>query len=171
MKKHIIIGVVLMITSLNNLVAQDSNKVSASVLKRFDESFQGASNVHWVSLAKKVSQVRFRYLGNSCIAYFDQEGSLITNGRRIKSIHDLPLTVQAGLLNQKTRMERKFGAFTISIIYEMVKDDLTKYIISMENNKAAVTLSVNTLGFALVEKKTIRNIEPKAPPKDVIARN
>src|SRR5687768_721715 len=94
MKKNMIFGIALLLISLQQLSAQNTAQVSPSVARRFDESFAGASNIHWVSLPKKVTQAQFFYNGASWVAYFDYEANLITSGRRIKSESDLPLKVQ-----------------------------------------------------------------------------
>ena len=169
MKKNIILGVAFMIMSLHQLAAQDSTQVAPTVSQRFEESFKGASNVHWTSLAKNVSQAQFVYQGGSWLAYFDKDGNLLTSGRKISSIEQLPLSVQSGFRRAKARMERKTGSFRIALIYEMVKDDVTKYYISMQNDAIRTLLSVRTDGATAIETKKFITREPTAP-KDVIAK-
>ncbi|MEX2233672.1 MAG: hypothetical protein WD824_16020 [Cyclobacteriaceae bacterium] len=173
MKKNIILGVAFFLMSLQQLAAQNSIQPNASVAKRFEESFEGAKNVQWVSLPKKVTQAQFGYKGGSWLAYFDDAGNLITFGRRVKSINDLPLKVQDGLRRAKSRLEKKSPAFEIAIIYEMMKDEATLYYVTMQNDASRATFSINTDGMAKLENKKSRTVEPKVPkkaPKDAIAR-
>lgn len=169
MKKNIIIGVACVIMSLQQLAAQDSLPVNGSVARRFEESFTGARNVQWTSLPKKVSQAQFYYQGGSWIAFFDHAGQLITSGRKIKSTQDLPLKVQAGLNRAKSRMERKAESFQVAIIYEMIKDEVTKYYITMQNPTTTALVSINSEGGSMLESKKVFKPELKTP-KDVIAK-
>jgi hypothetical protein len=169
MKSNILYGVAFMLMSLNNLLAQDSIQVSAAVSSSFASSFNGASKVKWQKLSKGISQVQFGYMGNSWIAYFEQNGNLLTSGRRIKSFVNLPLKVQTGLEKKKAHVEKKFGPFTVASMYEMVRGELTSYIITMTNDRALITCSVNSSGLAIVERKLRRTIDPQGP-KDVIAK-
>lgn len=98
MKKNIILVVAWMVLCLQQLNAQDSTQVSAPVAKRFQETFAGAKNVHWMSLPKNVTQVQFYYHGAGWLAYFDGKANLITSGRRIKTLETLPLKVHEGVL-------------------------------------------------------------------------
>jgi hypothetical protein len=169
MKKNIILGVAFMIMSLHQLAAQDSAQVSPSVSKRFEATFEGAKNVQWEFLPKKVTQARFVYQGSGWLAYFDQEGKLLTSGRRIKSTDDLPLNVQSGLRRAKSRFEKKSGAAQLGLIYEMVQNDITRYYITMESSAIRALFSVNTDGTAMMESKSAITKEP-ATPKDAIAK-
>src|SRR5688572_1137486 len=120
MKKNIFIAIAFVVLFLQQLAAQDSAQVSASVSRGFETSFQGAQHVRWNSLPRKITGVQFHYRGGSWVAYFDPYGKLITSGRRIKSVNDVPLKVQAGFVRAKTRMEKKTGTMEIAIIYEML---------------------------------------------------
>ena len=169
MKKKIIIGVAFMLMSLQQLAAQDSIQVRTSVSRNFEESFEGAKYIQWKSLPKKVTQAQFHYQGRSWIAYYDTNGNLITSGRLIKTIDDLPLQVQTGLRRAKARVEKKSGAFQVSVIFEMLQNETTKYYITMQNGDSFATISVHTNGIAVLESKNARTPEPRTS-KDVIAR-
>jgi hypothetical protein len=170
MKKNIFLGIVFMLMSLHQLAAQDSLQANLSVARRFAQSFKGAKHVSWISLPKKVSQAQFYFQGGSWLAYFDQEGKLITSGRRIKSLSDLPLKVQDGFRRAKARLERKSpAAFDLSIVFEMLKDETTKYFFTMQNSNTVATFSVNSDGLFIIEQKKPRKVEGAAP-KDAIAQ-
>lgn len=170
MKNNIFLGAALTIISLTNLAAQDSIQLNTNVSRSFKETFQGAEKIRWASLRKGITKAQFYHDGNSCVAYFDEEGALITSGRKIRSVKDLPIKVQTGLTVKKNQMEKKLGALSISHIFEMIKADMTTYYVSLYNNRADIFLSVNTSGFAVVEKKTIKKRDKTEGPKDVIAK-
>ena len=170
MKKNSIFGVAFMIMSLHQLAAQDSAQVSPSVSKQFEETFPGSKNMHWTFLPKEISEVKFLYDGKSWLAYFDADGNIITSGRRIKAVADLPLRVQSGFERAKSRFEKKSGPSQVGTIYEMVKNDITKYYITLQSAATRALLSVSTDGLAIFESKTPVTKDPVAPKKDAIAR-
>lgn len=171
MKNNIIIGAVLIVISLTNLKAQDNIQASASVLSSFQNSFQGASNVRWSSLPKKITKATFSHLGDSYLAFFSEEGKLIATSRKVRSVDDLPLVIQTGFNQKKASLENKAGTFTIAHVYEMLKDGITKYYITMHNPQSIVFLSVDSYGMAVVTKKTKRTPEIQSlPKKNVIAK-
>jgi len=171
MKKLIVFGIAFMLISLQQSHAQDSVQVNPLVAKTFGQSFAGAKNVYWVSLPKKVTQAQFNYQGASWLAYFDEAGNVITCGRRIKTISDLPLKVQDGFRRAKTRLEKREGASQVILIYEMMKDESTKYFISLQTDSNIATFSFSSDGYASLENRKPRTVMPDAAaPKDVIAR-
>lgn len=171
MKKHIIFGIALMLVSLQRLHAQDSVRVSPSVTKSFEQSFAGAKNIFWVALPKQVTQAQFFYQGASWLAYFDMAGKVITCGRRIKTASDLPLKVQDGLRRARTRLEKREGASQIILIYEMMKEESTKYYVSLQTDSNIATFSFGSDGYSILENKKPRTVVPETPAsKDVIAR-
>ena len=171
MKKLIVFGVALLLMSLHQLHAQDSVQVSPSIAKTLAQSFAGAKNISWVSLPKKVTQAQFFYQGASWLAYFDEAGNVITCGRRIKAISDLPLKVQEGFRRAKTRLEKREGASQVILIYEMMKEESTKYFISLQSDSNIATFSFSSDGYAALENKKPRTAMPDtATPKDVLAR-
>ena len=169
MKKNIILSAAFMLVSLHQLTAQDDGHVNPSVSKSFEQSFTGARNVTWTQLPSKIAQAKFIYGGGSWLAYFDHEGKMITSGRKIKNVNDLPLEVQSGLYKMKSRLEKKSGSLLIAYVYEMMKDGHTKYFIVTENNSTTATFSVNPEGFSVLENKKPRSIEAQVP-RDVIAK-
>lgn len=167
MKKNIIIGAALFIISLSNLAAQES-PANASATQSFEKSFTGASNPKWTRCEKKISLVQFHYMNKPWLAYFDHAGKLITSGRRV-SIHELPVIVQGGMLSIKERSEKKYGALTLGLIYEMVTDRVTEYYVPLANTKIRLMIAVQTNGATVIKSKKTLSEDPKSP-KDVIAR-
>lgn len=169
MKKNIILGITFILLSLQQVAAQNNVQVSERVSARFDESFADAKNVRWKSLPKQISQAQFYYNGASWLAYFDEKGTIITSGRRIKDEHELPLQVQTGLNRAKNRIEKKGSSAEVVLMYEMVQDDATRYFVSMQNENTISSFFISQNGNATLQAEKARAHTPIAP-KDVIAK-
>lgn len=169
MKKNIVLVVAFMFVCLHQLSAQDSVQVNPSAIRRFNEAFVGARNIHWISLPKKVVQAQFTYDGTFWLAYFDNAGNIITCGRKIKSVSDLPLRVQDGLKRARARLEKRGGRAEVIIIYEMMKEEATRYFVSFQNDSHLATFSISSDGISALEMKQPRRFEPQVS-KDAIAR-
>ncbi len=168
MKNKIIIGAVLFVLSLASSTAQDAASVNASVTKSFEKAFQGATKVRWSACPKKISLAQFAFMGKPWLAYYDHDGKLLTSGRRI-TLHELPVRVQSGMLNQKQSFENKYGAVTIANIYEMITGSVTEYYVLLVNHKIRLMIAVRTDGSVVIKSKKKLPISPKAPA-DVLAR-
>jgi hypothetical protein len=168
MKNNIVIGAVLFIISLTNSAAQE-RAANASVTQSFEKTFNGASNPRWEACAKQISLVQFRYLDKPWLAFFDRTGKLITSGRKVE-VHELPLLVKNGMYQAKETSEKKYGAFTIGRIHEMVTGGLTEYYIPFRNTKVHLMISVRTNGGVVIMSRKKVSEDPKSP-KNVIARN
>ena len=169
MKKNIVIGAVLFMLSVYNLPAQENISVRPAVSERLEKSFPGATNVKWLALKKDVSQATFHHMGRFSIAYFDRDGNIISSGRKINAIIDLPILVQTGLQDAKSRSEKKFGAVTVGHIYEMVGDEGTQYYVPLENAKVRLMLAISSSGNPVIKSKKFKDEQPR-PAKNVLAR-
>jgi hypothetical protein len=173
MKKNIILAAVFMSFSLN-LFAQNGSNVKPSVYGAFQKSFSGASNVTFTALTDQITKAQFFHDGHPWLAFFDNNGNVITSGRRIKDLQMLPLSIKSGLHNQKKRMEKKFGDLAIALVYEMVSNQgTTRYYSTLENSIVKITLSVCSNGQCIIEKKELKRDTQTIPssPKDAIAKN
>lgn len=171
MKAKIITGIAFVLISLQSLSAQDSAKVNASVKRSFEKSFTTATNVFWTALPKKISQAQFHYNEGSWVAYFDYAGNILTSGRRIKSPSDLPLKVQEGLRRAKARMEKKGGACQVITIYEMIKDENTKYFVSLQNETHLCSFSISNAGYATMEVTKPRTFQSQINKEAIAKKN
>ena len=169
MKKNIILGITLMLLSLQQLAAQQNAPLNASVSKSFEKSFEGAKNVYWTKLAKNITQAQFAYNGSSWLAYFDATGNIITSGRRIKNADELPLKVQDGLEQARRRVAKKGGSPEIFLMYEMLQDGLTHYLVSLQNETTISTFSISQDGTASLKGKRPGTMATEQP-KNVIAK-
>lgn len=169
MKKNIILAAFML--TLNILNAQDNAKVRASVSEQFKNLFANAKNVQWTNLGKEITQAQFSYNGGSWVAYFDQAGDLITSGRRIKKVEDLPLKVQSGFQRAKGQMEKKGQTSELVIIYEMINGDETSYFVTMRNDGSISTYSIALNGDTSLKLKRPRAHEPVAPVDAIAKKN
>jgi hypothetical protein len=169
MKKNIIIAAVLMLICLNNLSAQESTQVKASVARNFEEKFLGASNVRWTAEPKGISLAQFRIENDAWVAYFSPEGNLITSGRKIKSSDQLPIKVKEALNNVESKYESKFGSFQYGGIYEMTSDNGTQYFVPLESQKLSMMVSITDGGSSNILRKDHHDL-PNTPDPTAIAK-
>jgi hypothetical protein len=169
MKKNMIIGAMLWITSLGNLAAQNSPSVSEATVKSFEQAFTGATNVKWLGIEKGIYLASFNHLGNYWIAYYSKEGKMISSGRKVRGVQDLPVLVKESLYRAKKHREEKFGALTLGSIFEMINGDLTVYYVPMQNHRVTFMFEINTAGNIELKRKQMLKAAPNSV-KNVIAR-
>lgn len=173
MKKHIVIiaGLVMFSLSLAGQNQREAN--NARVTEIFEKTFPDARNVRWTLLKDQVRKAQFAYQGNSCMAFFSADAAMICSGKKIKDITTLPQLAGQALQNQKNRLEKKYGILSHYHTYEFVRDNMTKYLSTLGNQKALIVVSTNASGFSVVESRKINKSAPEitAPaPRDVIAK-
>lgn len=169
MKKNIIIAAALGLICLNNVFAQESAQVNASVAKNFASKFAGASNVSWEPKAKGISLVKFHLQNESWIAYYSNEGDLITSGRKVMSPNLLPIKVKEALKDVQSKYESKFGNFLFGSIFELTSDKGTEYYIPLENAQLSMLVSIDNTGYSDIRSK-VRHTSPIEIDKSVIAK-
>ena len=173
MKKHIVIIVGLVMFSLS-LAAQNQRETSARVTDSFNKHFPEAQHVRWTPLKGQVSKAQFGYQGNSCIAFFSADATLISSGKKIGDISTLPRLTADALNRQKTRLEKKFGSLNHLHTFEFVSGNTTRWYSTLENQKALIVVSADATGYSVVESRKINKSAPEmpipAPSKDVIAK-
>jgi hypothetical protein len=164
MKKILVIVSVLMIVFVCTALAQQKIEPSTAVAGKFGELFQGATESRW-SLNDNVYGVSFRRNEESSIAYFDMNGELIANGRRI-SESQLPMSIADRLAETRQLQEKKHGQLGIAALYEFSRKDGTQYIATVENESITM-LFVAENGRVTVSKKS--NKLPAGENKSVTA--
>jgi hypothetical protein len=165
MKKILVIVSVLMVVIVCTAQAQQKIEPSAAVAVEFGQRFLGATEARW-SLKDNVYGVSFRYNDESSIAYFDQQGELIANGRRI-SEKQLPMSVAGRLVETCRLQEKKYGQVGIAALYEFSRQSGTQYVATLENDKVAMVLVAEN-GNVTISKRT--NKLPAGENKSVTAR-
>ena len=172
MKKHIVIIAGLVMFSLS-LSAQNQRDAHARVNETFNKIFPEAQNVRWTLLKDRVRKAQFAYQGNSCMAFFSGDATLICSGKKIKDITTLPQLAAQALQNQKNRLEKKHGILNHYHTYEFVRENMTKYLSTLGNQKALIVVSTDASGFSVVESRKINKSAPEITtpaPRDVIAK-
>jgi|SRR5687768_14819927 len=172
MKKHIVIIAGLVMFSLS-LAAQNQRDANARVTEMFEKTFPDARNVRWTLLKDQVRKAQFAYQGNSCMAFFNANASLICSGKKIKDISTLPQLTAQALQNQKDRLEKKVGILNHYHTYEIVRGNTTKYFSTLGNQKALIVVSTDASGYSVVESRKINKSAPEITtpaPRDVIAK-
>ena len=170
MKRNIGIGAVLFILSICNLVAQDQPAVSSAATLSFQDSFPQATNVKWRAV-KNIYEVTFTNAGRFSIAFLNKEGKVFTHGRRVNDIHMLPVQVKSGLYTAKGRVEAKYGALSLGLIFEMLEDGFTSYYVPMENSKISVVYAISPTRSFIQKSKKIRKVEQEASKQALARRN
>ncbi|MBL7856999.1 MAG: hypothetical protein JNM57_04865 [Cyclobacteriaceae bacterium] len=168
MKKTLTSAAVLMLLCLNNLVAQDKLHVSSTVSKKFETEFSGATNVRWEKIKGAVI-ARFNYHGDFNLAYFTESGEIISTGRKIKDVSQLPLSVQKGMANEQARCEKKFGPVALGAVYEMNEGTETYYYVPFQNGEVALMYSISSGGSSSLRRKEL--ISSPISTNSALARN
>jgi hypothetical protein len=153
MKKNMIIGVVLFIICLTNSVAQDVAVVNASVAGSFERNFAGASQPRWTFYDKNITMARFKFMDRAWLAYFNNEGQIISSGRKV-AVQELPAAVGQGMAAAKQKNEKKYGALSLGVIYEMVTSGEKAYFIPLVNGNIHLLLSIDLDGAIELKRKT-----------------
>lgn len=170
MKKNIGIGAVLFILSICNLVAQEQPPVKEAAALSFQASFPNATEVKWKAI-KNLYEVTFIDEERFSVAFIDREGTMITNGRKVNSVHILPVQVKNGLYTAKGRVEAKYGALSLGSIFEMIQNGYTSYYVPMENSKVSVVYAISPGGSFVQKNKKIRKMEPSLSKQALALKN
>lgn len=123
-------------------------KVNQRVLAAFQKEFSTATNVSWEILKneEKIYHASFVYANEIMEAYFSTEGEMIAAARHI-SQEKLPLLVAKSLRDQ-------YGQFQFKQATEYMTAENTSYIVSIETEKASLSVRVFNTGSMEVLKKT-----------------
>lgn len=155
--KTTIILAALIVTSLNNtLSAQNKTEVNAKVTESFGKHYEGATNISWRK-GSGMDIALFQHNQKTSIAYFNGEGEIVASARRIRDISNLPLKVQYSLEEFKSRKSAKGGPLTLGPIFEVLESNGSSYyFMAMENSNQTLNVSINSDGYATIEKKDNR---------------
>jgi len=167
--KKVIILAVFSLMSMNTLRGQSKAEPSPAIAAEFSKQFAGATDVNWDKIGT-LSLAQFHIQKDVVVAYFDADGNLIAQGRKI-SEQQMPMTLHNDLLAVKSDRERKSGVLAIGTIFEYLKGDsgYTQYVTSLENDRESIVVgSFNGKMTVLSKSKK----DPHAPgtTKDLIAK-
>jgi len=123
--------------------ANDEN-VSSKVLNAFTTDFQTATEIQWTTAADYY-MATFVYNDKHLYAYYDKEGALIGLTRYL-SPADLSMNLQMSL-------KKNYNNYWISDLFEVAKNDITTYYITIENADSRVVLkSSDSTTWSVFEK-------------------
>lgn len=166
--KKVIILVAFSLFSLSALRGQSKTEPSSAAAAEFSKLFAGATNVNW-DKAGTLSFAQFHLQKDQIVAYFDADGHLIAQGRKI-SEEQLPMSLHNDLLAVKSERERKSGVLAIGNIFEYVGDSgYTQYVTSLENEKESIVVGTFN-GKMTVRSKSKKDPNIPGTSRDMIAK-
>jgi hypothetical protein len=170
MKKNIIISAVITASSIFGAVAQDAKPVNQKVLQAIETTYSGVTNLR-IEPFKNVLRCKFQHDGNVWLAFYEKDGHAIARGRLIRSVSQLPILVQNGVLNAKGSLEKKFGLSIIVSMYEMMEDGFLNYYITLDNEKVGAVYSVSPHGSFSLRSRTKKEFVEKQPEEVIAKKN
>jgi hypothetical protein len=144
MKKMILALSAMLTVGLSATLASEETKVDPRVLSAFKKEFSFAQNVKW-EVSGDISTARFSLNDQGFIAYFTEEGELLSTARNILYMQ-LPLSVI------KTLQER-YASADLSGVVEVNKSGETSYYMQAEEKEKKVLLQAWPSGSIHVVKK------------------
>ncbi|PWU03924.1 MAG: hypothetical protein C5B52_02410 [Bacteroidetes bacterium] len=137
-------AVALLLSSFT-LMANDNPRVDQKVENAFKKEFAGAEYVHWEKL-NDAFQATFNFMGQRLIAYFSEDGDLLSTTRFIYS-NQLPYKVVREL------QEKYSSAEVNPSVLEAVYDSETVYFITVKDGHKEYLLKANSSGSISVANK------------------
>jgi hypothetical protein len=145
MKKLVIILTAAAILFSTYAFATDSDKVNAKVKAAFLNDFSAASDVSW----EKTSDFYFATFTinkSEVNAAYDEEGSLVGTSRSMES-SQLPISISLALA-------KTYEGYTVSKkSLELTFEGVTRYYLSVVNDRQALKLKCSIDGDITVERK------------------
>lgn len=155
----IIIQAVIVMTIFGNTFAQQIVKPTSIVNKTFTAAFEKAVNVKW-RIQNSVFIAAFTNNQEPSLAFIDEKGLLLAQGREIPSIY-LPLAVKNGMEPVQARLDKKYGTLELGIAYEVISNDgMINYYILFKNNTNTMVVVADNNGYTTVGKAKLNNNVP-----------
>jgi hypothetical protein len=120
-------------TMANNGKSTDPKAIAA-----FKKDFSGANDASWEE-ASDFSKVTFTINGSTLFAYYSANGELIAASRNI-SPSQLPINLFTGLKNE-------YSSYWISDLFEMSRNNSTRYYVTLENANEKKILRSTSWGW------------------------
>ena len=106
-------------------------KVTPKVLDAFKSEFNTAKEVEW-TVGQDYYKATFMYNEKHVFAYYNADGELLGVTHYISPIN-LPMNLQ-------TKLKKNYTDFWVSDLFEVAKNDGTKYYITLENADTKIVL-------------------------------
>jgi hypothetical protein len=120
--KKMILTLAIAVSSLAAFAGEDN--VNKKVLDAFKTEFKTVKDVEWTT-GSDYYKASFTYNEKHVFAYYNPDGDLLGLTRYISPV-DLPLNLQIGLKD-------KSNDYWISDLFEVAKNEITSYYITLEN--------------------------------------
>ncbi|NOT52535.1 MAG: hypothetical protein HOP10_14795 [Chitinophagaceae bacterium] len=127
--KKMILSLAIAFTTLSAFAGEEN--VNQKVLNAFRNEFTNASQVEW-TVSDDYYKASFIYNDNYVFAYYNTDGELLGMTRYI-STTDLPIHLQMNL-------KKKYNSYWVSDLFEVAKNDVTSYYITVENADTRIVL-------------------------------
>lgn len=127
-------------------------EVAAGAKSGFNTEFKNADNVIWEKVNGEVFLARFNENNVSKLAYFDSDGKLLTQGRKI-SFANSPQHVQKSVNRIIESYRAKNGILQVVHTYEITDQDATHYYLNVGNTSLQLALMLSSGGSCQVLKK------------------
>lgn len=144
MKKTFVILFLSLTVFATSLLANEDPGINPKILLAFQKEFSLAQNVKWDDKGE-LKQVRFSLYDNSFIAWYNENGELVTTIRNILYMQ-LPLSVI-------TTLQQKYTDADFYEITEITKNNETYYQVKMERKNKKFLLRATPDGDVTVSKK------------------
>jgi hypothetical protein len=146
--KKISLAVLAIVAICTSKVNSQSIEAKAS----FASEFGRAENVTWEKVNNKISLARFSENNESKLAYFDSDGKLLMQSRKI-SFANCPHLVQKSVNRIMESYRTKSGILQVVHTYEITEQDETRYYLNAGNANVQIALMSSTGGSCRVLKK------------------
>jgi hypothetical protein len=141
MKKIISIAVILLAFSTANVFAQ--TKAPSAVVGSFEHSFTTAEKPTWTAI-NNLYRVDFTLQNESLTAFFNADGELIASSRNVTPVQ-LPISL-------KSSLEKHFGNYTLSSLFEVDQQDGIYYYAKASDKKSEILLKSTSFGDWVVSR-------------------
>ena len=119
-------------------MANSNTSADPKTMAAFKKDFSGANDVSWEK-EEDFSKVTFTINGSTLFAYYTGNGKLIAASRNISS-SQLPL-------NLFTSLKNEYSSYWISDLFEMSRNNTTRYYITLENANEKKIMSSTSWGW------------------------
>jgi len=136
--KKILFATALLLSVSFATMANSNTSADPKAMAAFEKDFSGANDVSWEKAAD-FSKVTFTINGSVLFAYYSGNGKLIAASRNISSTQ-LPL-------NLFTSLKNEYSSYWISDLFEMSRNNATRYYITLENANEKKIMSSTSWGW------------------------
>lgn len=135
MKK--IISITMILVAFSTVAAFAEIPTPSKVVGAFERTFTTAEKPSW-TVVKDLYRVDFTAQGQPLTAFFNGDGELVASSRNITPMQ-LPISLNSSL-------EKHFGNYTVSSLFEVDEHDGVYYYAKVSNQKSEILLKSTSYG-------------------------